>query len=422
MQRSRARRRRRGWRASTSPPQRRASSRAIGSPRPVPGGPCGPGGAAAVEAGEHLGLFLAGREAGPVVEHLDPRPDGAQHHVAARGRVGDRVLDEHVERAVEVGARGPGVTGLRRPTCSVRCRRRRAAPSQRSARVGDGVCEVDAARAGRRPRRPARARAARRPSRDRRSSSRRPASISSWASAIGGRGAGLLQPQPQPAERRAELVRGVGDELALARRRSRSSRAVMSLNVRASRCCSALPSTLGARRQVALGHAARGLVEPAAPGRPPGRRSRAPSPSPSTSTSAPIAISPSVARQRGAVDGFDALRHAHGARRLARAGGGPARRSARIVSPSVSLRRCSLARGRRASAGRDLRAACCSRCRAARRRPSRRPAGRPGRRRSRGRAPPRRRVAVTSLEPSRVRSSSSTRRRDELGLAAAPAT
>ena len=67
-------------------------------------------------------------------------------------------------------------------------------------------------RRARRPRPPGRAAAARRPSRR---GGRPPSSAASISSRVAG-GARLLEPQPQAGERRAQLVRGVGDELALA--------------------------------------------------------------------------------------------------------------------------------------------------------------------------------------------------------------
>ena len=99
-----------------------------------------------------------------------------------RARVG-RAATSALDAAVEArgGARG---------------RRRRGRPPRRA----------------RRPRPPGRAAAARRPSR---TGGRPRSSAASISLGVAG-GARLLEPQPQAGERRAQLVRGVGDELALA--------------------------------------------------------------------------------------------------------------------------------------------------------------------------------------------------------------
>src|SRR4029079_11170195 len=56
-------------------------------------------------------LLLAAGEAGAVVEHLDRVRGGAAGDVAAGRGVVDGVLDDGVDRAVEVGAGRPRVAG-----------------------------------------------------------------------------------------------------------------------------------------------------------------------------------------------------------------------------------------------------------------------------------------------------------------------
>ena len=125
--------------------------------------------------------------------------------------VAQRVLDQRVEHPVEVGERADA--GAPRPP---RRRTARSAPSQRAAARRTAVARDRRAAAARRPRRPGRARAARRRSRragraraSRRRSPRGPSRV------VAGRPR-LLEPEPQAAQRRAQLVRGVGHEVALA--------------------------------------------------------------------------------------------------------------------------------------------------------------------------------------------------------------
>ena len=77
---------------------------------------------------------------------------------------------------------------------------------------------------------------------------------------------------------------------------SRSSRAVISLNVRASRCCSALPSGL-ARAERSPSATRRAASSSRRTGPATWLAISGAGPSPSTSTISPIAIRPSVARQ-----------------------------------------------------------------------------------------------------------------------------
>ena len=138
----------------TSPPHCRVSSRAIGRPRPVPLGAAPPG-AAAAEALEDR-LLLARLEARALVEDLDPaggRPAIAT--VEPARRVAQRVLDQRVERAVEVRAAHqpigwPSALGASLELDAAllgRCAR------QRSAARRGRLAEVDAARRAARARR-----------------------------------------------------------------------------------------------------------------------------------------------------------------------------------------------------------------------------------------------------------------------------
>ena len=136
---------------------------------------------------------------------------------------------------------------------------------------------------------------------------------------------------------------------------SRSSRAVISLNVRASRCCSALPSDLGARREVALRDAAGGLVEPAhRPGDLAGDQGAGAEPEHEHEQ----ADRDQAERRapRGAADGVDALGDAHRPAGCVGALPGIGTAVARIVWSSVSLWRCSCTT-RAAQRGGDLRPA-----------------------------------------------------------------
>ena len=141
----------------TSPPQRRASSRAIGSPSPVPRRP-GAAGAAAVEALEHRSSSPGARP-GPAVEHVDAAGRGPRPSTSLPSAVVHRVLDQRVERAVEVGRRAerrrpaPSATHAAAPP-----RARPSAPRRGRA----ASLEVDALARRVDARRPATARAARR--------------------------------------------------------------------------------------------------------------------------------------------------------------------------------------------------------------------------------------------------------------------
>ena len=159
-------------------------------------------------------VLLAGRQAGAVVEHLDARADRAQHDVAAARRVGDRVLHQHVERAVEVGAARP----RRRPP-------RRSAVEQADAGGARGALPAPAASATASARSTASPGSSRSPVRLRTSRSSIVCDIRSSSSArrrgaraglgLVGRRLRLLHPQPHAGQRRAQLVRRVGDELRL---------------------------------------------------------------------------------------------------------------------------------------------------------------------------------------------------------------
>ncbi len=112
---------------------------------------------------------------------------------------------------------------------------------------------------------------------------------------VGGLGVRLLQAQPQAGERRAQLVGGIGDEVALARERSRPTRSVMSLNVRASERCSALPSTPRAR----TGRRRRRAPRPPQAVQRAGdlRRDHHPRGQPSSSTTPPMSTRPRIVRR-----------------------------------------------------------------------------------------------------------------------------
>ncbi len=158
----RLRRRPGGSRACASPCQARARVLAIASPRPLPGGTLLPG-ATAVEALEHE-LILPGREAGAAVADLDAPVAAGDRHLATGRRVVQRVLDQHVQRPVEIGARAPCRSGALARPASARSRaprRRRASAPRRVGRHRARRCARPAARGP--PR--GSARAARRPSR-----------------------------------------------------------------------------------------------------------------------------------------------------------------------------------------------------------------------------------------------------------------
>ena len=164
---------------------------------------------------------------------------------------------------------------------------------------------------------------------------------------------------------------------------SRSSRAVISLNVRASRCCSALPSGL-ARAERSPSATRRAASSSRRTGPATWLAIRAPAPSPSTSTTSPIATRPSVARRvaRLTASTLWVTRTAPAGCVGARPGSAP-----RWRGSSRRASRCGAGPARRRRAGRRRPpAGCGSRCRAAPDPRSRRAGARSGRRRSPGRA------------------------------------
>ena len=185
-------------------------------------------------------------------------PPGRATTVTSPAAVAERVLDQRVEHAVQVGGRAErglargGLDGL--DAAALACRpsaRRRGRPPRRGR----------APPAARRPRRPGRARAARRGSPPGGRARPVAASISSWTSGSSRGGARLLEPQPQAGERRAQLVRGVGHEVALAGDEPLQPRRHV---VEGAREAALLGAALdaGADAQVALRHLRRGVVEP----------------------------------------------------------------------------------------------------------------------------------------------------------------
>ena len=120
----------RGW-IVTSPPHWRTSSRAIASPRPLPAGRPGRrgrGGTARTRAPRSSSPIPGPRSRTSI------RPGGARdrHRVPWR-RIVQRVLDERVKRAIEIGRGGPHRSVLPSATCSSAIRRS-AAASRASAR------------------------------------------------------------------------------------------------------------------------------------------------------------------------------------------------------------------------------------------------------------------------------------------------
>ena len=240
------RRRRRGCAIATRPSHWRASSRAIGSPRPVPSGPCRPA-RPRIEALEDR-LLLAGREARargrgprsrPGRRRSRPRLPAASSD--ARSRPARRARGRgRAARTRRVGRRP------RRRSSSSRLASRRRARRQRSAARSRRVAEVDplgrAARARRRGSGPAARRRSARAGRPRAAPPSSSAARSSVARAIAA----------SSSSRSRSPVSGVRSwwEASATNscwpRSSRPTRPVISLKVRASERCSVLPST-GAR-------------------------------------------------------------------------------------------------------------------------------------------------------------------------------
>ena len=215
--------------------------------------------AAAVEALEDL-LVLAGRE-----------PRAAVEHAQAPGRRGDR----HGRR------RRRSRRARSRSACRARARRRRARPTRAPLPSASTSTAMPCSRAGARPARGGRARelgqvellagrvALARARQDQQlvDGLRQPVDLAQrrvdLVRGVGGHAgrARLLEPQPQARERRAQLVRRVGDELALRRAARPASRAVISLNEFASDRCSVVPATGARRSRSAAGDLARGRLE-----------------------------------------------------------------------------------------------------------------------------------------------------------------
>ena len=131
---------------------------------------------------------------------------------------------------------------------------------------------------------------------------------------VGGRRAGLLEPQPQPAQRRAQLVRGVRDELPLAGDEPLEPCGHV---VERAREPALLRAALDgrARRQVAARDTAGRLVE--APYRAGDlRRDHRSGREAEDEHEQPDGDQPDRGPPRGAPDRVDALRHPHGADRV----------------------------------------------------------------------------------------------------------
>ena len=324
----------------------------------------------------------------------------------ARRRVGERVLDQHVEHAVEVGARAPH----RRPGPARRRThdpRASAAARQRStARLGgsraSSICLAEQlAILG-----AARARAARR--RSPRAGRPRPCPPRARARhrAPDADRARLLEAQPQRGQRRAQLMRGVRDELALGRHR-RSTRSAISLKDVLSERCSELPSTTRARRQVAAGEPLARCPRGVRSGSAICRAIRPPASRPSSSTVPATSASLATVDADRVLDGGDALGDPHRADRCA------ARAARARPSRGCSAAGC----GSRAAPGRSGRAAprrspggCVARCRAWRCWRCRRARGPASRRRSRARAPTPRSSARARRAPAVARGAAGRRR------------
>ena len=220
----------------------------------------------------------------------------------------------------------------------------------------------------------------------------------------GRRRRGLLQPQPQPGQRRPQLVRGVGDEVALRvdhplhARRHLVERARDLLLLQR-------PLDRHAHRQVALARPPRGERQP--PQRPRHRGRQEPARrQPEREHDQADEHEPDRRRAHRAPDGVDALRHAHRAVGLAVAHDRDRGGEDALVERLAVAR--DLRRDRRAARSRSPRAWSSRRPR--RRAPSRRRSRRRGRRSARARAPraPRsRRAASRSEVPAAVAATTS---------------
>ena len=199
------------------------------------------------------GLLLARLEPGALVEDLDATRRRRRSSTRERAAVADRVLDQRVERAVEIRRRAPDRRRSVRPPR--RARRRRRAAAFASARRPD--------RPPRRGRPLAGLLVLAGAAQDQKlvDHLREPVHLGQprveplgSRSSVGRRLAQLLELQPQPGQRRAQLVGGVGDEVRWLRS-SRATRSVISLKLRASERCSVLPSTgaLASRSPAATG-------------------------------------------------------------------------------------------------------------------------------------------------------------------------
>ncbi len=210
----------RGWRSSPSrPTARRARGRSAGRAR-FPRDALSPG-AAPVKPLEDR-LLLAGLESGPSSRtSMRSRPVTIVTRDVGRA-VADRVLDQRVERPVEVGGRAPDRRGsIPRPPRRARRPRRQPPSCQRSSArsaasarsTSEPGCSCSPARL--------RTRSSSTICESRSTSDIPASSRLARGSLVRRRLADLLELQPQPGERRAQLMRGVGDEVALAAEQAR---------------------------------------------------------------------------------------------------------------------------------------------------------------------------------------------------------
>ena len=214
--------------------------------------------ATAVEALEHE-LILPGREARTAVADLDATVLAGDRHLATRRRVVQRVLDQHVQCSVEVGARAPrGRPRDRRPPQARSDVPRRSHASARRSVAPHrctSICSPCSSRSSARLRTSSSSTIA-----ARRSTSAVPASSSAATPPRHPAARGLLQTKPQSGQRRAQLMGGVGDEFALGADQPLDAVGHL-VEGGAQRALLGASLDHGARRQVAAGESPGGALQ-----------------------------------------------------------------------------------------------------------------------------------------------------------------
>ena len=302
-------------------------------------------------------------EARALVDHLDPRRRRRRSTIRCPGgAVGERVLDEHVEHAVEVGARASAPARRRPPRARRASRpapprvpRNRIAASCAASTGSTSSAGASSSPAWERTSSSSTIAASR-------STSRSAASSCSRASgSVVGRQR-LLEAQPHARSAACAAGARRRPRTRAGRRPAAARRAVISLNVAARRAAPCCPRPARARRGRRPRRLARSSRAAAAAARP-GRAISTPGAQAEQQHEQADQRQPDGRAAHGAVHRVDALGDPHRPVGPA-AAQRPAPRWRGCAAPSVVLRRAPPGRVRPRSAARDLRAASSSRRRA----------------------------------------------------------